>query len=235
MKKENTEEKSLNEGHRERLRDRYKVDRGASMPDYELLELLLMAGIPRRDVKDDAKELLIKFGSLAKILAASDEELAMAGVPKVASHVISLVSTLHKRVSWQNLKENDDNILKSFDSIINYCRTNFGHLSYEEVHLIFLDSSLRVMTTEKLHSGTGTAVSVSMDEVVRMALNHRASKVIMAHNHPGGKCRPSPSDVLFTQKVVEAFSGLNVQFFDHIIITEDDYYSFRENDMLPLK
>lgn len=225
-------EKPLYLGHRKRLKKRFLTDEGRSMPDYEILELLLTAGIMRKDVKDLAKNLLSKFGTLAKVLNATVERLRAFGLRDNTITYIKLAKTLMDRCSWQNLKEKEDVILNNFDKMIEYCCMEFGHKSYEEVHAIFLDSGLKLITSEILQSGSSSSVAVSVDEIVRRALNTNSGVMILVHNHPAGKARPSSQDIAFTKRLYEAFEFLQIKFFDHIIVTEDAYYSFRENGLI---
>ena len=96
-------------GHRQRLRLRFVSDDGASMPDYELLELILMYAIPRRDVKPLAKSLIRQYGSLAGVLTTPSKELVkVSGIGLNVAVLCSLFHACSNKICWENLENKDD-------------------------------------------------------------------------------------------------------------------------------
>lgn len=219
-------------GHRQRLRERFLIDEGASMPDYELLELILTAGIPRRDVKELAKSLLKKFGKFSKVLHASASELSDCKVPPAAIAYIKVILAAMRKMSWQTLEEHDLPLFSNFDTMIDYARAILSNLQVEEFRVIFLDGSLKLIREKIMQKGTVNAVAVHPREVVKETLDCGASSIIMLHNHPGGKNYPSKNDILTTQNILKALSPLGIKLYDHIIIANESYFSFRENKFI---
>lgn len=219
-------------GHRERLRTRFLVDNGKSMPDYELLELLLMTAIPRRDVKPLSKKLLEEYGSFASVINAPQRLLLASGLTLNTIAVFKIVVASALKMSWQELSGKDKVVLSNFDYMLDYCRTAMSHLEVEEFRVIFLNSRLQIIKEEVMQRGTVNNVAVHPREVVKAALEHGAISVVLFHNHPGGKAQPSGDDRVVTEQIVQALRPLKIKVYDHIIVTRDNYYSFRENGLI---
>ncbi|MBR1915238.1 MAG: DNA repair protein RadC [Alphaproteobacteria bacterium] len=226
------EDKKLHEGHRQRLRQRFLKDEGASMPEYELLELMLTFVLPRQDMKPKAKKLIERFGSLAKVLSASQEVLREYGLSEIVIAALKSYMTVSTLMHLQALKESKDNVLKNPDKMLEYCRSIVAHNMQEEFHVIFLDSGLAVINEEVMAHGTADSVAVHPKEILRRALNYGATSVILFHNHPGGHAKPSNADIALTQQIVQLLETADIFVNDHLIITEDNYFSFQSNGLM---
>ena len=91
-------------GHRERLRERFRLAGGDALPDYELLELILFRAIPRRDVKGDAKALIQRFGSLAEVIAAPETRLRQeAGLSDGVISDLKVIEAAARRLTRGNV------------------------------------------------------------------------------------------------------------------------------------
>ncbi len=220
-------------GHRQRLRERFLKSEGNDMPDYEMLELLLMLAIPRKDVKPIAKELLRKFGKFANVISAPEYRLReINGIKDSAVTVLKLVNAAAKRLSWENLASDDMPVLLNMDSLIDYCRSAFAYAEVEELHVLYLDAKLKLIGCELVQKGSLSSVGVSPREVVKNALNKNAASIIMVHNHPSGSPKPSGNDINITKKIEQACQLMGIKLQEHIIITKADYYSFLEHKLL---
>lgn len=220
-------------GHRQRLRQRFLLSEGRDMADYEMLELLLTLAIPRRDVKPLAKKLIQKFGNFANVIAAQEHALKeISGIKDNSVMVFKLVKAAAQRLSWQNLASDDLPVLLNIDSLIDYCRSTIAYSDVEELHLLYLDAKLKIISGELAQRGNITAVSASPREIVKNAINKNAAGLIMVHNHPSGSPKPSENDILLTKKVEQACQLMGIKLHEHIIITRSDYFSFLENGLL---
>lgn len=212
--------------HRTRLRDRFAADDGASMPDYELLELILFRAILRRDTKPLAKRLIARFGSLAGVLAADRANIiqeegagpAVAGLIK-AAHQVGI------RQAREDLKECQ--IFDSWDKVLDYCRAAIGHLPRESFHLLFLERKNGLIAAEQQSAGTVDQTSVYPREVIKRALELNASALVMVRNHPSGDPTPSDADIEITRAVEAAGQSLGVALHDHVIIARGRNASMR--------
>ena len=220
-------------GHRQRLRERFLKSEGNDMPDYEMLELLLMLAIPRKDVKPIAKELLRKFGNFANVISAPEYRLReINGIKDSAVTVLKLVNAAAKRLSWENLASDDMPVLLNMDGLIDYCRSAFAYAEVEELHVLYLDAKLKLIGNDLVQKGSLSSVSVSPRELVKNALNNNAAGIIMVHNHPSGSPKPSGNDINITKKIEQACQLMGIKLQEHIIITKSDYYSFLEHKLL---
>ncbi len=229
---QNKEDKPHYLGHRQRLKERFLTDNGRSMPDYELLELLLTIAIPRKDVKPLAKELIKKFGSFADVINANQSDLLEFGLTLNTITMFKIVVAAAVKMSWQNLSSRDEPVLSNFDYMLDYCRTAMARLEVEEFRVLFLNAKLQIIKEEVMQRGTVNHVAVHPREVVKAALDCGAVSIVLFHNHPGGKASPSGDDREVTKQIVEALRPLNIKVQDHIIITKDNYFSFRTAGLL---
>ena len=214
-------------GHRERLRRRFLLGGGRDMPDYELLELLLTIAIPRPDVKPLAKELIRKFGSFAEVVNAPLEELMLVkGVKENTAAVLRIVRECSVRSSWQSLKGTDAPVISDFDAMVDYCRSAMAYQMVEEFRIIFLNSKLYVIGEEIQQRGTVDQVAIHPREVIKSAMMHGASAMILVHNHPSGIVTPSKADMEITKRIKEAAEAVSIRLFDHLIISKSSVYSF---------
>lgn len=228
-------EDSVNDkiGHRQRVKQRFLADDGNNMADYELLEFLLMLAIPRRDVKPIAKELLRRFGGFAEVIYANPQELMkVKWVKDNVCTLFKLIAAAVKRVCLQNLNDKGAPVLLNTEAVIEYCRAILAYAEVEELHVIFLDSSMRLLGVQLLQKGSLTGVTVSPREIIRIALEKKACNIIMVHNHPSDNVKPSENDIYVTGKVEQACDLMGIKLQDHIIIGKSDYFSFLKHKML---
>ena len=223
-------------GHRQRLRMRYLSDEGRSMPDYELLELILTYAIPRKDVKPMAKSLIRQYGSLANVLTTPANELiSVSGLSANVAVLCSLMHTSSNKICWENLENKDAETIANKSELVEFCRTKIGYDSQEKVLVIYLNSKQEIINQDIENSGTSTAVIISQKDIGRKALLSNASHVIIAHNHPSGDCTPSRADIEMTQRLFDTLNHLNITLIDHIIISKKEYYSFQEKGVIVKK
>ena len=219
-------------GHRMRLKEKFLKDDGKTMADYELLELLLMLAIPRKDVKEKAKDLIKHFGSFNKVITAPKEKLENYGLSVNVIAALKLVSAAAIKLSWQEFKEKEVPVFSNFDYMLDYCRAAMAHLETEEFRIIFLNAQLQPIVEETLQKGSTTSVPVHPREVVKSALYNNAVAVVLMHNHPGGKASPSNADIDLTRAIISALNTVGIFVYDHIIITKNSYFSFWEANLL---
>ena len=213
-------------GHRQRLRERFLQASGGDLPDYELLELILFAAKPRGDTKPLAKRLLKMFGSFDKVLYATEPELRK--VEDVGDAVVAALKTI--RVASERLlrRELEDRpIIQSWTALMDYCRLSMGKNKVEEFRVLFLDGRHALIADEVMQRGTVNHTPVYPREVVKRALEHSASSLILLHNHPSGDPTPSKADIEMTKQIVTAATSVGVTVHDHVIITGHGHYSFK--------
>ncbi len=223
-------------GHRQRLKERFKLGNGADMADYEMLELLLTLAIPRKDTKPLAKALIKEFGSFAEVLSAADDKLmAFSGLKENTIFVFKLVREAALRMTWQKLSEQDAPVMTSYDAIVDYCRAASGYNDREEFRIIFLNAKNRIIAEEVQQRGSVNSVAIHPREVMRAAVMKGATALIIVHNHPSGDVTPSRADVEVTKKIYEALAAVDIRLIDHFIVSKNLVYSFNDHGLLPCR
>jgi DNA repair protein RadC len=218
-------------GHRKRLRERFLKGGEKSIPDYELIELLLFGVIPRGDTKPLAKRLLETCGSFSGLLQADIEKLK--AIPGVGEVTLVALKAIHEAACRLVREEtNTQTTLNSWQSIINYCRARMSHLTIEQFRLLFLDQKNKVIADEIQQQGTINRTPIFPREVVKRTLELGATSVIMVHNHPSGDPTPSQADIDITRKVIQAARELEIQVLDHLIIGRFGHVSLREKKLI---
>lgn len=212
-------------GHRERLRSRFLKGGQSSMPDYEVLELLLFNAIPRIDVKPLAKRLLQQFGDLSGVIGASEHRiLQVDGADPKVFYQLRLAEAFAERLSVTKLKDRD--VVSSWEALVTYCRTAMAHREREQFRVLFLDQKNYLLADEPQADGTVGHVPVYPREIVRRAIELSASAVILVHNHPSGDPTPSEADIDMTGQILAASETLGITVHDHIIVGKQGEYSF---------
>jgi DNA repair protein RadC len=224
-------EKPHHIGHRQRLRERFLASKKGSLPDYEVLEIMLFSSHPRGDVKPLAKELIAKFGSLAKVLNANAAELLLVkGVNESSVAQIKAVQEAAERLLKADVAERP--VLQSWKALLDYCRASMGHLTSEQFRILFLNRKNMLIADELQETGTIDQTPVYPREVVKRALQLEASSIILVHNHPSGDTTPSKADIALTKQIQVAAATIGVTLHDHLIVSAAEHYSFKTNGII---
>jgi DNA repair protein RadC len=215
-------------GHRSRLREKILSNNEFTvLSDYEVLEVLLGYAIPRKDTKPLAKELIRRFGSLAGVFSAKSEDLkSVKGIKDMSSALIRIVHFAHMYILDQSMKERS--ILESFEEVLNYYFVNIGHLSREELRVLYLNAKAEVLSDECISVGSISEVAIYPREIIDKALKFKATGLILVHNHPSGNPAPSENDIKATCNLYETCRGINLKLYNHIIISPSGMTSFRQ-------
>jgi DNA repair protein RadC len=216
-----------NEGHRRRLREKF-LDAGLSgFHDYEVIELLLTLGTPRKDCKDAAKEALKKFKTLQGVFEASARELCeIRGIGPKNLFGIKLIRAVADRYLRKKIINKDP--INSSRELFDYLVHALRDKNKEVFKALYLDAKNRIIAVETLFEGTLTSSAVYPREVVQAALENRAAAMIFAHNHPSGDLEPSREDVAITRKLVFACRMMGIAVHEHLIIGNSGYFSFAD-------
>lgn len=220
-------------GHRQRLRERFLRSGFEGFADYEIVELLLTLAIPRSDVKEPAKELIARFGTLRGILDAPIEELqavkGLGSVAPVALKIIREAATLY----LQQKTEGQD-CLAEPNRLADFWRMRIGALQHEVFEVAYLDTGYRLLREgiERLEEGTLDRAVVFPRRVVEASLRKGAYAVVLAHNHPDGRVQPSEQDKTLTRAIVLAAEAVGLKVLDHLIVSVDEVFSFRRAGLL---
>ena len=213
-------------GHRERLRARFREAGPDAVADYELLELVLFRAIPQRDVKPLAKALIETFGSFAETISAPETRLKeIKGLGDAAITELKIVQPAASPLARGQVRA--CNVLASWSSVLDYCRTEMAFAEKEQFRILFLDKRNQLIIDEVQQTGTVDHTPVYPREVVKRALELSATAVILVHNHPSGDPTPSRADIQMTQSIQEIARPLGISVHDHIIVGKDGHASLK--------
>ena len=212
-------------GHRKRLREKFLRSGLAGFHDYEIVELLLSLGTPRKDCKLPAKEAIKRFKTLRGVLEASTEELQqIEGIGAHSAFGIKLVQAVARE--FLKAKILDKPFYKSSQEVFDYLYHSMRGLKKEVFKVIYLNSQNQIIDTVDLSEGTVNSSSVAPREVIEGTIKNNAASLIFVHNHPSGNPEPSPNDKELTRELVYAGRIMRLKVLDHIIIGDNRYFSF---------
>ena len=202
----------------------------AQLSDRELLAILLSTGSREYSVLELADQILIQHQGVAGLRDLTmDELMQQKGIGSAKAASIAAAVELGKRV-WAGSMDYRQVINNSADAAELLIKKMRG-LDRENFQVMLLNQKKALLGLETVSVGTLNGSMVHPREVFKSAIRRSASTVILAHNHPSGICEPSEQDLLVTQRLKEAGQMIGIDVIDHIIIGEDTYYSFRENQI----
>jgi DNA repair protein RadC len=218
-------------GHRARLRKRL-LDGGAeALGDHEVIELLLMQAVPRRDMKPVARSLIHRFGSLAGVLQADPRTLAghpdMGEATVAALKVVTVAAT---RLARQKVRETS--VIGSWQALIDYLTIDMAHLTRERVRVLYLNAKNMLILDDLVGDGSIDEAAIHPREVIRRALDIGATALILVHNHPSGSPEPSRADIDVTNRIAEAGRLLGISVHDHVVIGREGHISLRAKGLI---
>jgi len=225
------EPKIKGEGHRERLREKLIKSGIAGFHDYEIVELLLTLGTPRKDCKQQAKAAIKKFKTLRGVLEAPLEELQeIKGIGPHNVFGIKLVQEVAREFLKEKILEKP--ISKSSKEVFDYLYHSMRDVKKEIFKVLFLDGKNHIIDIEDLFEGTLNMSSVYPREIIKSAIKHNAVALIFVHNHPSGSPEPSLSDKEITKDLIEASNTMQIKVLDHIVIGNNEYFSFADEGLI---
>ncbi len=220
-----------NEGHRQRLRTKFLKSGLDGFHDYEIIELLLTLGTPRKDCKSVAREALKKFGTLKSVLEADPSKLKeIKGIGDNNVFGLKITQAVSRRFLADRIMDQD--FMRSSEEVMEYLKHNLRDKTREIFMVIYLNGRNQILQMEELFEGTLTTSAVYPREVVKRALDHAADALVFVHNHPSGNPKPSQDDITITKKLKEAAEAIDVSVHDHLIFAGNEVYSFGDNGLI---
>jgi len=219
------------EGHRSRLRARLLKAGPDSLADHEVLEMMLFLALPRRDTKPIARALVARFGSYAQAIAAPVAELlTIEGLGESGAAALKIVQAAALRLVKAEVIYRP--VLSHWDRLIEYLTAVLSRERIEQTRVLFLDHRNRLIADEVQSSGTVNHTPVYPRELVKRALEHHATAIILVHNHPSGDPTPSQEDIAMTREIKQAASTLSIVLHDHVIIGNGKWVSLKRLGLL---
>lgn len=211
----------------ERPRERLRSEGPGALTEAELLAIILRTGTETANVKQICHELLSELGE-ERLLDATTEELTQfTGIGEVKAGQIQAVAELSDRLDQQDVEE-----LASVEDAEEVFIPRLRGLEQEELHAALLGSSNRIKRVETVFRGSLRSISIEPREVVRLALKHNASAVVIAHNHPDGDAEPTRADRDATHDIEEALNRFDIRLLDHLVVGERECTSLKQDGLL---
>lgn len=216
----------------DRPREKFLLKGKNSLSDAELLAIIMGSG----NREDSAVELGRKILNSVEnnwhnlsLLQISDL-MKFKGVGEAKAISIATALEIGRRRAAQEVPEKIQ-IGESKD-IYRVLQPYLSDLRTEEFWAVFLNQNNRILGKSKLSSGGINQSVVDVRILFKTALEHFATGIAIAHNHPSGNLKPSQDDLKITRQIAEAGKILNIQLLDHLIISQNSYFSFADENLL---
>ena len=206
---------------------------GASgLSDADLLAIIIKTGTKDKSVVDIAQEILSgRHGNLLNLYEMSyDELIQVSGIGQIKAIQLKAVAELSMRIS--KAKRARSIRMNTPVTIADYYMEQMRHLQQEVVICAYFDVKSRFLGDKFISKGSLSSSVVDISSVMRTALEKNASKIVLLHNHPSGDCTPSKDDIAVTDRLAEGSRIFSIELCDHIIIGDNEYYSFYENKII---
>lgn len=222
--------KNPHEGHRKRVREQFmKEGKLDSFAEHNILELLLFYSSPRADTNELAHTLINRFGSLNGVFNAPYEALLeVKGVGEQTAVLLKLILELVK-IYLKN-KSSEIKYISHLEDSVKFIRPYFETINKEALIMVCLNNAGKILKTVVISEGASDFTQVDTRKLVQEVIFCNATQVILAHNHPGGVCAPSKADVDVTNRISFLLRSIRSRLANHIILTENDYFSFASNE-----
>lgn len=215
----------------ERPRERLLCQGVDALSLSELLAIVLATGTKGKSVLDLSEELLTHFGSLQSLLDASVSELTeIKGIGKAKA--IQLKAVFGIALRSQRLSLPDKPSLNTPKEVFDLIRSDIAHEKQEMLMVVLRDVRGRLIHRERVSVGTLSEVLVHPREVFYPAVRHKASSLIIAHNHPSGDPTPSQADLALTRLLLQSSRVMGIGLDDHLIVSARSFISLREKGFL---
>jgi DNA repair protein RadC len=218
-------------GHRRRLRERFLKAGRKALADYELLELLLTYSIPRVDTKPMAKALIRRFGTIFGVLQRSGERLT--AVKGIGPETVTFLHVVHACLTraMETAVEHQQSVSGPED-IFAFIRLHLGPRTNECIYALYFDDARHVIHHQEVTAGTVDRAPLYPRELLKPALIHNATGMVLVHNHPEGQPVPSEHDFQLTKKVEDLAAQFGIKVLDHLIVTRLQTYSIKTGKLL---
>ena len=201
------------------------------LSDAELIAILLRNGVKGKDAISMARELLSQFGGLRGLCSLDQRELKQVkglGNAKIAALLCAT------EIARRQLKEEimGKNMLRDPKSVMDYLYSSMRDKKNEIFKVLFLNKANCIIGEENLFEGTVDETVVHPREVVKSALEKNATGIVLVHNHPSGRIFPSREDQEITRRLISICNPMGIRVLDHLIVGDNQYYSFNEHNLL---
>ncbi len=216
----------------DRPREKLLTKGVSALSDSELLAILINNGHKEKSAVEIAKEILKKgnnnLNELGKLTLKDLQKIKGIGEAKA----ITIAAALELGRRRQAATFLEKTIVRTSNDIAEYLRTSIKDYSYEVFGVLYLNKANKVNHFEVISRGGITGTVADPRIILKKALEEDATSIVLCHNHPSGNLRPSRADEELTHKIKEAAKYFDIVVMDHIIVSEEGYYSFSDEGIL---
>ncbi len=218
----------------ERPREKMLSKGAEALSNAELLAILLRTGTGKMNVIDVSRELLKSAdGKLNGIASMSVESLcAVSGIGPAKAVTLAAAFELGRRFAGESVIDTRTSI-SSPKIVYRIMLPLLKGLDHEECWVLYLNRANYLISKEKVSSGGLDSTTLDSRTIVRKALEKKASGIIIVHNHPSGSALPGNADIQSTRQLDAALRTCDLSLLDHVIIAENSYYSFSDEELTP--
>jgi DNA repair protein RadC len=216
----------------DRPREKLLIKGPVTLSDSELLAILINNGNKEKSAVDLAKEILKmannNLNELGKFSVQEYQRIKGIGLAKAIT-IAAAIELGRRRQLAPFLKKT---VFRKSEDIAQFIRTSIKDYTYEVFGVVYLNRSNRVNHFEIISSGGISGTVVDTRIILKKAIEHGATSIVLCHNHPSGNLKPSKSDEELTKKIKEASKYHDIEVIDHIIVSEEGYFSFSDDGLL---
>jgi DNA repair protein RadC len=209
------------------------LDKGANtLSDSELLAILLSSGNIKMSAVELARHILNHYDNkLSRLSRCTPDELKQ--FPGVGdAKAVSIIAALELGRRRKDTDKSTKYTITSSKSAFNLLEPLMSDLTHEEFWVLYLDRANHIIDKVKISQGGTTGTVMDVKIIIKQALDKLTQAIIIAHNHPSGNRKPSNSDIQVTNKIKEAAAFFDINLLDHIIVADNDYFSFADEGIL---
>jgi DNA repair protein RadC len=217
----------------DRPREKLMMKGAASLSNSELLAILINNGTKDKSAVDVAKDLLAKVDNdLQRIGKLSIKEMLKMKVKGLGpAKAITIAAALELGIRRNTADHKKERVLSSKD-IANFLKAQYQYHTKEVFVVMYLNQANKILHHEIVSEGGITGTIADPRIILQRALEHNATALILSHNHPSGSLKPSRADEALTEKIKTAASYFDIKVMDHIIVSEEGYFSFADEGLI---
>jgi len=194
----------------------------------ELFAIILKTGTRNKNIIDLSNELLSEFTINNLANSTLSELKSLKGIGVVKASQIKAIFEIHKRINDFKIEKKK---LFKVDQVYDLVKEDLQNKEQENLLTVFLKNN-NFISKKIITIGTSNETLISQRDIIRYAIKENANAIIIAHNHPSGNRLPSQQDKLETNKLIKIANQLNISVLDHLIITKDGFFSFKQNNLI---
>lgn len=217
----------------DRPREKMLTKGTEALSNAELLAILINNGTKNASAVEVCKSLLQEVGNdlrrLGKLSVKEILKLKVKGIGEAKAVTIAAALELGIR---RDASEKKQQVVVNSSDVADYLKATLQYKNHEVFAVLFLNKANKINHYEIISEGGITGTVADPRIILKKALEHNAVSVILCHNHPSGNLKPSKADEVLTEKIKEASKFLDINVLDHIIVSDEGYFSFADEGIL---